>query len=260
MLHTHEKGNMLLIVSVLLQIKRQCTKSPRLLRMTERTPWGVLETCHSLCLIPHPETIWGCYSGTKYIQNIWFSLIFLSSLLHLWMLQARWWQCQVYTCWIIPNSGDATVLIPRGWHRERGDGEKLFLEVRISKVNSYHLGMPAGISWSIIGQHAPGKLDSGRRFAEQVSPNSFAISGVWQPVLQMKPSEGKIQCKSFKELLATLYFREKDDWPPKCIEKNIFQFLLFFIFAAVCAPQNATIFRVFFFLLFYCIAKTIMYF
>lgn len=146
------------------------------------------------------------------------------------MLQARWWQCQVHTCWIIPSSGDTTILIPSGWHRERGEGKKVFLEVRISKVNSYLLGMPAAMSWSIIRQCAPGKLDSGWKFAEQVSPNSFAISGVWQPVLQMKPLEGKLQCKSFKELLATLYFREKDEWPQKCIEKGIFPFLVWGFF------------------------------
>lgn len=34
--HLHEKGNMFSIISVSFHIKRQCTKSPRLPRMTER--------------------------------------------------------------------------------------------------------------------------------------------------------------------------------------------------------------------------------
>lgn len=72
--------------------------------------------------------------------------------------------------------------------QDRGKNSSLKWEYH----NSYHLGMPAGMSWSIIGQQAPSKLDSGWRFAEQVPPNSFAISGVWQPVLQTKPLEGKM--------------------------------------------------------------------
>lgn len=152
----------------------------------------------------------------------------------------------MFTCWIIPNSGDTTLLIPNG--RPRGEGEKFFIEVRLSKVNSHHWSMPAGISWSIKEQHAPDKLDSRWRFAEQLSPNIFAISGVSQPVLQMKTLEGKIHCKSFKELLPTCILGKKMTDP-----KNIFQFLFIFIFVA---PQDATIFRVVFFSSFLLHSKT----
>lgn len=153
--HPHEKGNMFSIESVSFHIKIQCTKSPRLPGMTERAPWRVLETC-SICLITDLKAIPGCYKGYQIHPKLRISLTFLSSLLHPWMLQAHLWHCWVYTCWIIHSSGAITILISRWWQRERGEGEKSS-SLKWGYQNSYHLGMPAGMSWSIIGQHAPSK-------------------------------------------------------------------------------------------------------
>lgn len=41
----------------------------------------------------------------------------------------------------------------------------------------------------------------------------------------------------FQGTVANLYFREKDDWPKKCIKKNIFQFLFIFIFWLYVLPR-----------------------